>query len=165
MQYTCTDLTTADPFNLPIGVWAANPAATVAPTSLSRTYDRFQHEQQLVCENTPALTIPASPEFSGGTVTVESHVGRGTSVVVSLPRFKATAEFNLWADPEALRAVAYEEYRLRQQAGENPAPEEYRQRLAWHEFLLRFLPARRRKPGPELGRRPLLQLRQSWLLW
>lgn len=70
MQYTCTDLTAADPFNLPIGVWAANPAATVAPTSLSRTYAEFQHQQQLVCENTPALTIPASPEFSGGTVTV-----------------------------------------------------------------------------------------------
>ena len=42
----------------------------MAPTSLSRTYDKFQGEQQLVCENTPALKIPPSPEFSGGTVTV-----------------------------------------------------------------------------------------------
>jgi hypothetical protein len=72
MQYTCTDLTAADPFELPIGVWAANAAATLSPTALSRTYARFQSEQQLVCEDTPELTIPASPEFSGGTVTVKN---------------------------------------------------------------------------------------------
>jgi hypothetical protein len=70
MRYTCTDLTANDPFNLPIGVWAADPAATLAPTALTLTYSGFQTAQQLVCENTPELTIPASPQFSGGKVTV-----------------------------------------------------------------------------------------------
>src|SRR5205085_5659837 len=35
----------------------------------------------------------------------------------------------LFRDPEGLEEIAFEEYRLRQQAGENPAPLEYQQRF------------------------------------
>src|SRR4051794_6910966 len=35
----------------------------------------------------------------------------------------------VFEDPQLLQAMAYEEYRLRQQAGERPTPEEYRRRF------------------------------------
>ena len=70
MKYTCTDLTDADPFKLPVGVWAANAAATLSPTPLSRTYKEFTQKQLLVCQPTGPLTIPPSPEYGGGTVSV-----------------------------------------------------------------------------------------------
>jgi hypothetical protein len=35
----------------------------------------------------------------------------------------------LFRDPESVQEIAFEEYRLRQQAGENPAPDEYQQRF------------------------------------
>lgn len=35
----------------------------------------------------------------------------------------------LFADPELLRSVAFEEYRLRRQAGEEPTPAEYQERI------------------------------------
>jgi serine/threonine protein kinase/Flp pilus assembly protein TadD len=50
----------------------------------------------------------------------------------------------LFADPEDLRAVTFEEYRLRRQAGEDPAPEEYRQRFG---VDVRDWPAPRRLSG------------------
>ena len=51
MQYTCANLTAADPFGLPIGVWAADAAATRAPTARSRTYAAFTTTQRLVCQD------------------------------------------------------------------------------------------------------------------
>jgi hypothetical protein len=35
----------------------------------------------------------------------------------------------LFEEPDALQAVAYEEYRLRRQAGEEPTPAEYQERI------------------------------------
>jgi hypothetical protein len=63
MRYTCTDLTASDPFKLPVGIWAADPKATLANTGL--TYAEFQRQQQLVCENF-TVDVPQSPQFVGG---------------------------------------------------------------------------------------------------
>ena len=55
----------------------------------------------------------------------------------------------VFEDPELLHAMAYEEYRLRQQAGERPTPDEYRRRfgltgLDWPAAMARLAPGRRR---------------------
>ncbi len=65
MQYTCIDRTSTDPFKLPVGIWAADPTATLHPTAHSQTYAGFQALQRLVCENF-TVNVPASPEFGGG---------------------------------------------------------------------------------------------------
>jgi len=74
MRYTCTDLTESDPFKLPIGVWAADAAATRASTSVSRTYGEFQAAQGLLCEDTPPIVIKASSAFVGTSPTYPNGV-------------------------------------------------------------------------------------------
>lgn len=84
MLYTCTDLTDFDPFNLPIGVWAANPDFTLLEEAgkeifgpgftifpYGKTYDHVLNSQVLVCQPTGNLTIKASKEFNppGGEAT------------------------------------------------------------------------------------------------
>lgn len=64
MQYTCTDLTASDPFDLPIGIWAADPVATLTPTPLSRRYAAFQRKQKLKCQDfTVNPGIPSAGEM------------------------------------------------------------------------------------------------------
>jgi hypothetical protein len=48
-------------------------------------------------------------------------------------------------DPEVLQALAFEEYRLRRQAGENPSPAEYQQRFG---LTIGFWPRPRKETTP-----------------
>jgi hypothetical protein len=80
MRYTCDDYTAKDPYNLPTGLWKADPAATLAKTGY--TYAQMLAKRTLTCANytlkiptgggftpkpSPAtLTLPECNYFAGG---------------------------------------------------------------------------------------------------
>ena len=61
-------------------------------------------------------------------IDLEAAWQRGTRRLLDdyRPRFP-----EVFADPDALRDLAYEEYRLRRQAGESPSPDEYVRRYGF----------------------------------
>ena len=75
-----------------------------------------------------------------------------------------TAFPEVFDDPELLHAMAYEEFRLRQQAGEHPSPDEYRRRfgLTGRDWPSEMAPSHGTAPPPPT--RPAVRSAGRWEL-
>jgi serine/threonine protein kinase/Tfp pilus assembly protein PilF len=76
----------------------------------------------------PGPAHPLYREVLRELVRVDLEYGWSRGRARSLEEYRRTFP-QLFQDPEDLRAITFEEYRLRRQAGEDPTPDEYRRRF------------------------------------
>src|SRR5262245_11832224 len=76
----------------------------------------------------PGPAHPLYREVLRELVRVDLEFGWSRGRARSLEEYRRTFP-QLFKDPDDLRAITFEEYRLRRQAGEDPTPDEYRRRF------------------------------------
>jgi serine/threonine protein kinase/Tfp pilus assembly protein PilF len=112
---------------MPLEAVSCSPAALdrfVAAYEEARAQDRHADLRRFLPEPGHPLYRRALTELIRVELELDWQGGRGKRLEAYLHDFP-----ELEQAPEVLEAIAYEEYRLRQVAGDNPAPEEYRRRF------------------------------------